>query len=354
VRDPTLRFLDAASFTREVRAQLGSPGAAPAGDPHLSLAWFGLLAETAMPAGAKLALGTAARDSSLRQSFLPLMRLVDQPQRVLGLSNFYTPLFGLVDETAADPCQLENLARQLKEGANGCAEVRFAPMDTESASYVLLKGAFRAAGWLVDDYFCFGNWYQPVLPGEAAAYLAARPSKLRNTLRRAEGNFAKTSGFALEIIRERGAELEAAIADFVNVYNRSWKQPEPFPEFIPGLCRLAADNGWLRLGLIRVDGRPLAAQLWLVADHTAYIVKLAYDQDFRQSSAGTVLTAALCRHVINVDRVGQIDYLIGDDPYKQDWMSQRRERRGIVAFNLRHWRGMLGALRHFAGRLRRP
>lgn len=351
MRDPSLRFQDAATFTREAREHHASLGAAPAGDPHLSPAWFALLAETAMPAGAKLALAAASDDSSLRQSFLPLMRPADQPQLVLGLSNFYTPLFGLIDETAADSHRLEILARQLKDRANGCAEVRFAPMDTESASYALLKEAFRTAGWLVDDYFCFGNWYEPVQPGEAAAYLAGRPSKVRNTLRRAERNFAQTPGFALEIIRNRGGDLEAAITAFVDVYNRSWKQPEPFPEFIPGLCRLAADHGWLRLGIIRVDGRPQAAQLWLVADNTAYIVKLAYDRDFRQTSAGTVLTAALCRHVIDVDRVGQIDYLIGDDPYKQDWMSQRRERRGIVAYNLRHWRGMVGALRHFAGRL---
>lgn len=353
MRDPSLRFQDAATFTQEAREHHASLGVAQSGDPHLSLAWFALLAETAVPAGAKLALGAASDDSSLQQSFLPLMRLADQPQLVFGLSNFYTPVFGLIDEASADPLRLENLARQLKEGANGCAELRFAPMDTESASYALLKGAFRAAGWLVDDYFCFGNWYEPVLPGEAAAYLARRPSKLRNTLRRAERNFAQTPGFVLDIVRDRGAELEASIAAFVDVYNRSWKQPEPFPEFIPGLCRLAADNGWLRLGVIRVDGRPLAAQLWLVARGTAYIVKLAYDRDFRQTSAGTVLTAALCRHVIDVDRVGKIDYLIGDDPYKQDWMSQRRERRGIVAYNLRCWRGMLGALRHFAGQLRR-
>ena len=61
------------------------------------------------------------------------------------------------------------------------------------------------------------------------------------------------------------------------------------------------------------------------------------------------MTAALCRHVIDEDRVEEIDFLIGDDAYKQDWMSARRERWGVVAFNPGTLRGKLGALRHYLG-----
>jgi CelD/BcsL family acetyltransferase involved in cellulose biosynthesis len=112
------------------------------------------------------------------------------------------------------------------------------------------------------------------------------------------------------------------------------------------LIRTCAQQGWLRLGICRVDGEPAAAQLWIVANGIASIYKLAYDEKFASLSIGSILTARLMRHAIDIDKVREIDYLTGDEPYKQDWMSHRRTRWGIVAFNLRSPRGLLSAARH--------
>jgi hypothetical protein len=51
--------------------------------------------------------------------------------------------------------------------------------------------------------------------------------------------------------------------------------------------------------------------------------------------------------------VAEVDYLIGDDAYKQDWMSHRRERWGIVAYNPRTLFGLAGALKQMLGGCRR-
>ena len=56
------------------------------------------------------------------------------------------------------------------------------------------------------------------------------------------------------------------------------------------------------------------------------------------------------KHVIEVDQVKEVDYLIGDDPHKQFWMSHRRERWGIVAYNPRTLMGALGLIREVLGR----
>jgi hypothetical protein len=44
-----------------------------------------------------------------------------------------------------------------------------------------------------------------------------------------------------------------------------------------------------------------------------------------------VLSAALFRHVIDVDGVAHVDFGTGDDPYKRDWMEQVRPRWRIDA-----------------------
>jgi CelD/BcsL family acetyltransferase involved in cellulose biosynthesis len=59
------------------------------------------------------------------------------------------------------------------------------------------------------------------------------------------------------------------------------------------------------------------------------------------------------RHVMVDDRVSEVDYLIGDDPYKQSWMGQRRERCGIVAYNPISLIGNTKLIYEAAGRLLR-
>jgi len=111
--------------------------------------------------------------------------------------------------------------------------------------------------------------------------------------------------------------------------------------FMPGLMRLCAAAGALRLGLVWLHGQPIAAQLWMVHGGRAEVYKLAYDEAFKGYSPGTVLTARLMQHVIEHDKVAEVDYLIGDDAYKTSWMSHRRERWGLVAYNQRSLTGMV-------------
>jgi CelD/BcsL family acetyltransferase involved in cellulose biosynthesis len=108
--------------------------------------------------------------------------------------------------------------------------------------------------------------------------------------------------------------------------------------------------GALRLGIIYIDGEPAAAQLWIVHNGCALIYKLAYDERFADLSVGTILSAALFQHALDVDKVAVVDYLSGDDAYKKDWMSARRERWGILALNPRSLHGALAIARHIGGR----
>ena len=68
-----------------------------------------------------------------------------------------------------------------------------------------------------------------------------------------------------------------------------------------------------------------------------------------RSAPGTLLTALLMEQAIDLDKVREIDYLIGDDTYKAAWMSQRRERFGLVAYDPLTLRGLAGLARQAVG-----
>ncbi|QHE78400.1 GNAT family N-acetyltransferase [Hydrogenophaga sp. PBL-H3] len=267
-----------------------------------------------------------------------------------ALSNFYTCLFGpqgdVESMSASDWRALVTRMRELP----GSAVVQLQPLDASSEWLAAFEKALHTKRYWTDRFFCFGNWYQPVASGGFAAYWSERPSALRHSVERGRRRLEKAGPWRIDIVTSESDELEAAVAAYASVYGQSWKQPEPCPAFMPGLIRTAAREGWLRLGVLWLDGRPLAAQVWLVHGGKANIYKLAYVEGFQKLSAGSVLTAALMQHVIDVDRVVEVDYLSGDDAYKADWMAMRRERVGLLACDLLHWQGWLAAGRHVLGR----
>lgn len=319
-------------------------------EPHFTREWFALLERTALQPGCvvtRLVADTPDGDSCV----LPAMRMPTTSWRLEALQTFYSPIYGPMDGMLPDRGSLTNTFQAIRSSQEAAlAVLDLSPLDAESAFIEIAQQALRDAGWLVDRYFRFGNWYAPIDSPSFDEFLEARPSRVRNTLARTRKKVAKAGGTTTLFTHDDGT-LDRAVADFVAVYNKSWKRPEPFPDFIPGLCKLAASKGWLRLALIHHETQPVAGQIWLVSGGRAQIVKLAHDGDWAHGSIGTLLTAELMQHVIEQDKVREIDYLIGDDAYKQDWMPLRRERHGLIAFNPRSPRGLLEAAKHFGGRL---
>ncbi|WP_408643276.1 GNAT family N-acetyltransferase [Thioalkalivibrio thiocyanodenitrificans] len=180
--------------------------------------------------------------------------------------------------------------------------------------------------------------------------MAARPARVRNSIARKERKLAREHGYTIRLYTRSG--LRQAMADYNAVYHRSWKARELYGGLVEGLAYGLSRQGWLRLAILYVDKLPVAAQLWFVAHGKASIFKLAYDETWRRYSPGSILTKHLMKHVIDNDKVTEIDFLTGNDAYKQDWMSERRERCALYCINRPRPRQGIGRMFKWLDRLK--
>jgi CelD/BcsL family acetyltransferase involved in cellulose biosynthesis len=286
------------------------------------------------------------------ESLMLLYRAPPSVHQCSGLTNYYASLYSPLISTAEDRSAATSaLVKQLKGMRPRCAVINFQPLDGDSPDTQALRQALARNGWFVRPYFCFGNWYLPCAGLSFSDYMRSRGSQIHSTWTRKSKKFSRSPETRLEIVTESAA-ADAAVDAFEKVYAKSWKQAEPYPNFVRGWARICAQKGWLRLGIAWAGEVPIAAQFWFTMHGHAYIFKLAYDEAYSNWSAGTVLTAAMFEYSLDRDRVIEIDYLTGDDAYKQSWMTQRRERIGLIACNLGTPRGLLIATREWAGRIR--
>jgi hypothetical protein len=347
----------------EFRAAIGEQSAKQASD-HGALFqttdWFELLAQHGLPAGLHLQWLLVTHDGS------PVLGLplIQEHGRLTSLSNFYTPLYApVIFHNAVNATDwpvdsvpalalgaITHFLRDSNFFAARPASIQLQPLDANGGFYSAMRTALTTAGYAVDHYFCFGNWVLPCHDLRFADYFVQRPSALQNTVHRARKKLDRAGAWKIDIHTQSGEPLDTAINAFETIYQRSWKPAEAFPDFVRRLCVLAAQKGKLRLGVLSLDGIAIASQIWFVDQGKALIFKLAYDPDAARYSPGSLLTATLMEHVLDFDAVDEIDYLSGDDAYKQDWMTHRRERHGLIAFDLATPRGMCTAARHYGGK----
>jgi len=280
------------------------------------------------------------------RALLPCQRVAHGDPSVSSLTSFYScdfrPLIAAGDDAAFD------LGRAAAERLSGEAVFGFDSLDSSWPQLdPFLKGLARPGRALL-RYAHFGRWWEDVRGRGFDDYLADREGALREVIRRKTARLER-EGAMLTLIGagSPAAGTEAGIADYEAVYAASWKEAEPFPDFQPTLMRRLADAGWLRLALLHLDGRPIAAQLWTLVGGTATVLKLAHDRQFDKQSPGTVLTAFAIRSLMEEGRIERLDFGRGDDPYKRGWARNRTPHIGVRSVSLA--RRPLSVARHLLG-----
>ena len=87
--------------------------------------------------------------------------------------------------------------------------------------------------------------------------------------------------------------------------------------------RLALARGWLRLFVLRLDGRPAAVLYGLRYSKTFYFYQSGFDPGCSKRSIGLVTLGLSIRHAIE-EGASEYDMLHGDEAYKFHWAQSVR------------------------------
>ena len=289
------------------------------------IAWFRLLLRHV--AQSRIVVARAHREGSRAWLFL-----ADRGGgRAEALGCWYTLGFAPIYADAPAPLDRELLLTALAKALKRRFWwIALAPL--RDADRAELDAGFATAGWGTLASAATIN-RQVAIGSDFDSWWATRPGRLRNTVRRK----AKASAFQIEI----ADRFDPALWDaYEAVYAKSWKDTEGSAPMLRALVEAEGAAGTLRLGIASLDGVPVAAQFWLVEAGVATIHKLAYDEAAKPLSPGTVLSAAMFRHVIDGDKPRLIDFGTGDDPYKAEWMDDRHTLWRLDLFRLSDPRGL--------------
>lgn len=326
-----------------------------------SLPWFESFVAAALPQGARPFFLVLAGADGRVQAILPCQRVSQDGERgpgdaaVSSLTSFYSCDFRPVIAGDVDP---KATAFALgRAGARHLASepvVRFDSLDSTLPILEPFLAGLSCPGRAILRYGHFGRWWEALNGSTFEEYLSRRDGALRETIRR-KGARLERAGAVMSMVGLDGGDLPTevaqAIADYETVYAASWKEAEPFPAFQPTLMQALNAAGWLRLALLKMGDRPIAAQLWVVIGRTATVLKLAHDREFDAQSPGTVLTAFAIRTLMATDGIDRLDFGRGDDPYKCAWTTNRTAHIGVLWTSIA--RRPLLVARHLAGALRR-
>jgi Acetyltransferase (GNAT) domain len=302
--------------------------------------WYDLMARHGVSAGTEIRAYTDTRSASATALLVQTVA-AETGLRLASLTNAHSLEHAVISPAGSNVASgLAAILSEMVAERPRWDFLSFSELDPNDPGYGALAGALRRAGLLVEHSFSSGTWYEETAGVSFADYLAARPSQLRNTWRRKRRSLERGERLTRRFAGHDIA-IEEAIEDYRTIYAASWKPAEFFPDFVPGLIRLAGELGALRLGLYYLNGRPAAAQLWIVWNGRAVICKLAHDRRFDELSLGTLLTMDMFERVLSEDQPR-------DDPYKKLWLPRRRERWGLTAANPSTSQGLRLGLRRRA------
>jgi CelD/BcsL family acetyltransferase involved in cellulose biosynthesis len=149
-------------------------------------------------------------------------------------------------------------------------------------------------------------------------FLAGCSANLRQQIRRRERNLERHHDIAFHLVQDQG-ELSAALDTLFHLHRLRWPPGtsafEPRAAFHRDFATVALEREWLRLWLLEVDGRTVAAWYGLRFRGTECYYQAGRDPALDDRSVGFVLLVHSIRQALE-DGVHEYRFLRGREPFK--------------------------------------
>lgn len=169
---------------------------------------------------------------------------------------------------------------------------------------------------------------------ELDAALANCSSGFRRNLRR-QGRKLAQQGAVTLTLAHRGAELDAAFAEFLRLEASGWKggsgkfsaislHPRLLGFYADLKDRFGAGDACL-ISLLKLDGVAIAAQFCLLAGDTLYVQKIAYDEAWSAEAPGSQLLYRLLEYCCGEPRIRRLSLVTGPAWAVGRWNPESRD-----------------------------
>jgi len=188
------------------------------------------------------------------------------------------------------------------------------------------------------------NCWRVDLPESWEEYLAMLSKSHRKRVRRLERAYFDT-GRAKQVTATTPAQWEQGFRILVDLHARRWAargEAGVFDNVAMHAFHRAATaalltSNQLRLSWLEIDGQPVAVEYSLVGGGILHAYQSGMDPEAGEHEPGTLTLIATFRAAI-VEGLSAIDFLRGDEPYKQHWRAEPRGNREVRVLANR-WRG---------------
>lgn len=176
------------------------------------------------------------------------------------------------------------------------------------------------------------------IDGSFETFEAGLRRKFRSELRRRRRRMAEAGEVAIEI--SDGTErLAKTLSEGFAVEASGWKGRRGTAiatnaathRFYSEIAGWAAERGWLRLGVLRLDGTPVAFDFSLVHDGVCYMLKAGIRPEVGRFSPGRVLTHALVEQAFQTG-LRAYELLGQNERHKLEWTDTVRRHERIQLF----------------------
>jgi len=178
--------------------------------------WFQNLVSTALEDDQFMLLACVVEGDSVL-AILPLMKRTSE--RWYSLRNNYTSLYTLLladnDKQEILTCLVQGLSQLPLES------LQFRPVAENDKNMNCLQRTMEFSGFKCYRNFEFYNWIHRFQGQSFKDYMAARPSRLRNTIARKQRKLEREHGYDIRLFIDD--DLQQALDDYNAIYTASWK-----------------------------------------------------------------------------------------------------------------------------------